>query len=187
MSGEPNMPAVFAVIATLVFPGAGHLLLRRYLRGAVIAGLFAASADVLLLVAFRWDGGMESATVRVAFGALAALWVYALADLLLRLKTTHSKEFRPRKDALLHQAQIAWMKNDHDQAERLIRDILRMDERDVAAWVHLGKVQKSRGCLREMRRSFRAALNLDDGEAWHWDLSRELGLIDVRESKAESS
>jgi len=181
------MPAWIAVIATVIFPGTGHLLLRRYLKGSVLSALFAASVDVFLISSFLLGQGVTSA-LSVVSGALAAgVGVFALIDLFRALKVLRSKDFQERKDGLLREAQVAWLKDDLPGAETLLRAILAIDERDVEAWVHLGKVLKASGRDGEARRSFRSALNLSGSRRWRWELMRELGTADIKVSETGPS
>jgi len=181
------MLATISLIATVIFPGTGHLLLRQYLKGCVLAGLFAASTDVFLIAAFLWPGGSRLGLILVSLLIMLAAWVYALVDVVLRLRTLRVHDFQKRKDDLLRAAQVAWLKDGAAEAERLLRAIIAMDECDVEAWVHLGKVLKSRGREEEARRSFRTALHLEGSRRWHWELKRELGLTDVRTADTEAS
>jgi len=177
------MPAWVTVIATVVFPGTGHLLLRRYLKGSVLAALFAASLDVFLISAFLpHAGGWPLTTATLVI--MAGTWLYALVDIRTLLKIIRNKDFQERKDDMLKSAQVAWLKSEYDEAERLLRGILLLDERDVEAWVLLGKVLKSCGRDEDARRSFRSALNLDGGQTWRWELMTELGCSDIKEAEA---
>ena len=179
------MPAAVVVIATVIFPGTGHLLLRRYLKGSVLAALFAASLDVFLISVFLPHAAGWPLTL-VGLGIMAGTWLYGLADIRTLLKLIRSKDFQKRKDDMLKSAQVAWLKSEYDEAERLLRAILLLDERDVEAWVLLGKVLKSCGRDEDARKSFRSALNLDGGRAWRWELMTELGYSDIKETVAET-
>ena len=179
------MPAWVAATATVVFPGTGHLLLRRYLKGSVLAVLFAASADIFLITAFLWPGVGRAGLIVVSLVIMVVVWGYALFDILSRLKVLRAGDFQERKDALLRAAQVAWLRDENVEAERLLKQIIALDDRDVEAWVHLGKVQKSSGRDGEARESFHTALNLDGSRRWHWELMRELGTDDGVPTEAE--
>jgi tetratricopeptide (TPR) repeat protein len=166
-------------------PGIGHLLLRRYLKGAVLAALFAASADVFLVSAFLWHSSVTSALPMVSLGIMLLAWVYAVSDITLALKALRQKGLQEQKDALLRRAQVAWLKDEFAEAERLLREILRMDERDIEAWVHLGKVLKACGRSEEARKCFQSALNLDGSDPWRWTLKTELGTAGIRTPSKE--
>lgn len=173
------MSAPVVVIATVIMPGMGHLLLRRYLKGVVLAALFAASADVFLLSVCLWHASLTSALPMVSLVISVVAWVYAVVDILPALKALRQKDLQERQDALLKRAQVAWLRNELAEAERLLREMLRMDERDIEAWVHLGKVLKASGNPVEARRCFQSALNLDGSEPWHWTLKTELGTASI--------
>jgi cytochrome c-type biogenesis protein CcmH/NrfG len=175
------------VIATVLMPGAGHLLLRRYLKGVVLATLFAASADMFLTSAFLWHARLVSALPLVSLGIMTLVWAYALVDIIQGLKALRQKDLQQRKDDLLKRAQVAWLRDEYAGAERLLRQILRMDERDVEAWVHLGKVLKTCGRDEEARKCFRSALNLEGSQPWHWTLMMELGYTDIKGGETEPS
>ena len=174
------MPAWIAFIATVIFPGTGHLLRRRYLKGAMLSALFAASVDVFLIASDLFGQGVTSPVSLVSAALAVGVWVYGLIDLVRMLRLFGAGGFQERKDALLREAQVAWLKDDLTEAERLLRAVLDIDERDVEAWVHLGKVLKSSGRAAEARKCFRSALNLSDSRRWRWELMRELGLVDIK-------
>jgi cytochrome c-type biogenesis protein CcmH/NrfG len=181
------MRAAFAVILTLVFPGTGHLLCRRYLRGAVLALLFSAALDVFVGSVFLLPLLASTALPKVAAGVMAAVWVYALIDVTVRLKSLRASDFQKTKDDMLRAAQVAWLKDDYAEAERLLRRILRTDERDVEAWVHLGKILKAQGREKEARTCFRSALNLDGSDPWRWQLLNELGQVEIKAAEPKAS
>lgn len=178
---------MLVVIATILLPGTGHLLLRRYLKGASLAALYAASADIFLVSAFLWPGGAGPALPWVSLALALGIWVYALYDVICRLKPLRAKDFQKRKDDLLKAAQVAWLRDDYAGAEQLLRQLIELDERDVEAWVHLGKVLRAVGREAEAARCFRSALNLDGSRAWRWELMKELGYADTKREPAEAS
>ena len=180
------MRAICAVILTVIFPGAGHLLLRRYLKGVILAALFAASADIFLGARFLLPLMADTPLPKVALGVMAAVWAFAIIDLSVRLKSLRFSDFQKHKDDLLRAAQVAWLKDEYPEAERLLRQILAMDERDVEAWIHLGKILKATGRESEARVCFQSALNLDGSDRWRWQLLAELGKggIQPAETKA---
>lgn len=181
------MPATLVVIVTVIFPGTGHLVLRRYLKGSVLAALFAASADVFLITAFLWPGEGKAELIAVSLGIAVLVWGYALFDVVRQVRKLRAEDFQERKDTLLKSAQVAWLRDECVEAERLLREIIRLDDRDVAAWVHLGKVLKSCSREEESRQCFRTALNLEGSDLWRWELRRELGKTEVEADEAEPS
>jgi len=181
------MLAWLAVTATVIFPGTGHLVLRRYLRGSVLAALFAASTDVFLITAFLWPGEGKTGLIVVSLAIMVVVWGYALFDILSRLRVLRAEDFQERKDNLLKAAQVAWLRDDYAGAERLLKEIIALDDRDVEAWVHLGKVLKSCGRDEEARESFRTALNLEGSRRWRWELMRELGTAGTDATEWETS
>ena len=178
------MLAVIALVATAILPGTGHLLLRRYLKGATMAALYTASVDLLLISTSPYLGDGKLTLRWVCISVMAAVWVYALVDVIRLLNSRHSKELRSRKEDLLKAAQVCWLKGELTEAGRMLTEILTLDERDVEAWVLLGKVYRSSGDDSEARRCFRSALNLAGSEQWRWMLMKELGAGD--ENPAET-
>lgn len=172
------MLAVIALVATAILPGTGHLLLRRYLRGATMAVLYTASADLLLISTSPYLAEGKMTLRWVCIAVMAGVWIYALIDVIRHLNSRRSKELRTRKDDLLRSAQICWLKEELPEAERILTEILGLDERDVEAWVLLGKVYRSSGKDAEARRCFRSAVNLAGSEQWRWMLMKELGSTD---------
>ena len=181
------MHAVAAFLLTALVPGTGHLLYRRYLKGAVLAMIYGAALNIFLVSRFLMPVMAGAPLPWVALGMTAAVWLFAMIDLAIRLKSLSAKEFQSAKDDLLKAAQVAWLKDEYPQAERLLREILRKDERDVEAWVHLGKVLKAVGRASEARICFRSALNLDGSGTWRWMLREELGYAGPGEATSTTS
>ncbi len=167
-----------ALILSMILPGTGHLFYRRYLRGVVLAVLFAAGANALLVSQFLASWSLRPVTGWIGAAIAGGIWIYAVIDIILRHKSLRSKGFQTTKDDLLRAAQVAWLRDEFTDAERLLREILRLDERDTEAWVHLGKILKALGRQREARMCFRSALNLDANGPWRWMLREELGYDD---------
>lgn len=168
------MRSIIAGFLTIILPGTGHILVRKYLKGVVLGTLFAACANVFLADRYLLVFAPSSALPWVALGLAAAVWVWALVDLEIGLKRKRAKDFQSGKDELLKAAQVAWLRDDLGEAERLLRAILSRDERDIEAWVHLGKVLKTRGRRVEAQVCFRSALNLDGASSWSYMLREEL-------------
>ncbi|HUV39277.1 MAG TPA: hypothetical protein VMY39_06665 [Planctomycetota bacterium] len=181
------MPVWLVVTATVIVPGTGHLLLRRYLKGAMLAALYTASLDIFLISVFLLDEGLLSGLTLVSAGLVAGVWAYAFIDVRRCLNVLQQEDLQKRKDDLLRSAQVAWLRDELPEAETLLVTILDMDERDIEAWVHLGKVQKALGREKEARRSFRSALNLAGSDRWHWQLLTELGLAEADGAENEPS
>ena len=178
------MLAVIALVATVILPGTGHLLLRRYLRGSTMAVLYTVSTDLLLISTSPYLGEGKVTLFWVCISVMAAVWIYALVDIIKHLKSRRSNELQTRKDGLLKSAQICWLKEELPEAERMLTEIIALDERDVEAWVLLGKVHRSSGRDSEARRCFRSALNLAGSEQWQWMLMKELDTGDENRTEA---
>ena len=164
------------LMATAILPGTGHLLLRRYLKGATLAVLYASAMNLLLLSTSPYLAEGKVALGRVCIGVMVLLWVFAAADTIRLLKSFMGKKFQSLKDDLLKAAQICWLRDELPDARGKLVAILNMDDRDIEAWVLLGKVYKSLGDDSEARRCFRSAMNLLGNDQWRWMLFRELGL-----------
>ena len=158
-----------------MLPGMGHILAKTYLKGAFLSLIFAASGVIFLVARFLLPYLDRTPLPWVALGIAAAVWLYAQIDLIIRLNVRAAKDFQPKKDELLKAAQVAWLRDDYPLAEKHLRQILTLDERDVEAWIHLGKVLKSVGRVSEARMCFRSAVNLDSSGTWRYMLLEELG------------
>ena len=181
------MRAVAAFILTIVLPGSGHLLFRRYLRGVVLAVLFAAGLNAFLVAQFVAPLAATPALMALGLALAALIWAFSALDLALSCRSLHNATFQTQKDEILKAAQVAWLRDEFPEAERLLRELLARDERDIEAWVHLGKVLKALGRESEARICFRSALNLDGSTHWRWMLRQELGYADSAESSPAAS
>jgi len=178
---------MIACLWNIILPGTGQILVRKYTKGTVLALLFAVSADIFLSSKFLLPYMADMPLTYAALAVAAAVWLFAQIDLAVRLKSMRAKDFQSRKDELLKAAQVAWLRDDYPLAEKNLRQILSLDERDIEAWVHLGKMLKSRGRTREARTCFLSALHLDGSGAWKWTLEEDLTYGDSGAEPSDAS
>ena len=156
------------LLGSMVFPGLGHLLSGRYLKGAVLAVLFSVTVQVLLL-GMIWP---ESFGVsRGVFLKLAAgIWIYAVVSHWWVLRQWGA----PGREVQVEQTMLtgikALLRNDLGEAEEAFRTVLRLDDRDVEGWLYLARTCQLRGQERRAKRFYRVVRRLDRSGKWRWEV-----------------
>lgn len=161
------------LFASILFPGLGHLLAGRYLKGAVLAVAFALAVDALLVGGLVWPEPFQSA--RLGLGTLAVgIWVYGWAGMGWYLLRNSGADLERRKDYVLSEGLRSLLRRDAPAAQRAFRAVLRLDDRDLEGWLYLGRSCQLMGQWTRARCFYRAARRLDVRGKWSWELERRL-------------
>ena len=168
------------IVGSVIFPGLGHLLSGRYLKGAVLAVLFSITAEVLLLSLIWPQAFGESWPV---FGALAVvIWGYAVLSHWSLLRRSRRNRKAGQADQVLLAGIKAMLRGDLGSADEAFRTVLRLDDRDVEGWLYLARTCQLRGQVGRARRFYRVVRRLDRQRKWAWELELLSGVRDVSRS-----
>ncbi len=156
---------VAALLLSVLLPGGGHFVLRRPLKGGVIAGAFLVALQVLLLYLVGADRPQTAVVWSSAAGA-ALLWVCAAWDVVRLWRLGR----RVDADETLLGGVKAMVAGDWDTALKRMELLVEADPADVDAWLYIAFVRYVRGDARGARRALaRCAANDLEGTA-RWEV-----------------
>ena len=167
---------ILSILLTIVLPGAGHLLRRKYLRGVGLLFCLGVCVDGMF---FAWIRLGETSGERYMYGFIALgaiLWLYALADI-IRLARVDREAAQQRKDEHLRQGLIHYLRDELDQAIAEFRAVLKLDSDDADARFHLAKAYRVAGQLDKASRALRRCRACDEEDKWAAEIDREFGKI----------
>lgn len=193
--------------AAYLWPGLPHLWISGSWAGLALAIGFTGLLNVLILSTLVWP---EWLTPRVKLGcALSAggVWLVALWETrrelrrLAALRTAreasadgdapspaapHSPAAR-RADALLRLAQCEYLRGEWAEAERSLRELLKLDRDDVEAHLLLAGVHRLAGRAADARRRLRRLATRDDAQRWRLEIQRELARIEQPQNASDDA
>ncbi len=118
--------------ATYLWPGLPQLWQRGLGLGLALAVGFAVLLNVLLLASFVWVELLSPGFLRLAWLALAAIWLASAA-----MSAWYGRGMTPRKavsvEAMFTQALSEYLQGNWFEAERILGRLLHMHPRDVEA------------------------------------------------------
>ena len=167
----------FAIVASALLPGAGHIISGRQLKGIFIAFVFALA---LMLAVFRlfvlWpeSSAIGDKTFLLSAGAGAATWLWAFADLFNALFGFRRTAPRPEVDQHLRQGTTHYLRGELQDAERELTLAARLAPRDADVRIHLARVYRAIGLKAKYRRMLRKCRSLDIEEKWAAEIEEGL-------------
>ena len=155
---------------SVIFPGLGHLLSGRYVKGVVLGVLFSVSLEAVLLSVIWPEAFGETWPV---FGGLAiVIWGYGVLSHCWLLKR---REKAGQAEQVLLGGIKAMVGGDLGAAEEAFRTVLRLDDRDVEGWLYLARTCQLQGQERRARKFYRVVRRLDREKKWAWEVEGLLG------------
>ena len=168
---------IFAIIASALLPGAGHVISGRQLKGIFIAFVFAlALMTAVFRVFVRWPEAslLGDPTFLLAAVAGVALWIWAFLDLFKALFGFRRTAPRPQVDQHLRQGTTHYLRGELQEAERELTLAANLAPRDVDVRIHLARVYRAIGLKRKCRRLLRKCRALDTEEKWAAEIEEGL-------------
>jgi len=159
------------LIASVFFPGLGHLLAGRHLKGAILALLFSITLQALL-AGLIWPELLAHARTPLAALALG-IWLYALLSLWWLIRRTDRARSDGRADQVLLAGVKAMLAGDLKTADETFRKLLKLDDRDLEGWLYLARTCQLRGQPARARTLFRVVEHLDLDRKW----SRQIDIL----------
>ena len=164
---------VLAVIANLLFPGTGLILVGRRRVGVVFALAFTAAVDAMFLSLLI--GGRTCRTFVRTFACLAAvLWIWSLIRLALTIRFQRSPGFLEQKENLFRDGIQHYLRNELAQARDAFTHLLQLDGDDADAHLYLGLVYRSLNQPARARASLRRCRRYDFQRRWRWEVQEQL-------------
>jgi tetratricopeptide (TPR) repeat protein len=174
----PRLPhPACAWTSNLLVPGIGEVLLGRIILGTVRAlawSCLAAAAIYQVIFAPASDGHVAAIGLACLAGAVYVSSQIALA---LGYRTRRQWLQDRRRDEIFRTAMGAYLQGRLDEAEMLLKQLLRADPDDVEATLQLAAIARRRGDAAAARNGLCRARYLDDDGRWDFEIGRELAAI----------
>jgi len=168
---------IFAIIASALLPGAGHIISGRQLKGIFIAFVFALA---LMMAVFRvfvqWPEASVIGDQTFLLAAVAgfAVWWWAFLDLFQALFGFRRTAPRSEVDQHLRQGTTHYLRGELQEAERELTLAAKLAPRDVDVRIHLARVYRDIGLKTKYRRLLRKCRSLDTEEKWAAEIEEGL-------------
>ncbi len=162
---------------SVLVPGGGAILRRKYLKAAVVIIAFLALLECwAVLVTVRPLGIPEYASAGVMTAMLAIVVANAVAEVYHLARRRHRSAGGKAGD-LHSQALSAYIVGDDRKAEELITSALRLDEINPDFVFLKGQIAARMGKARRARRLFRKCASFDEYGKWKWEIEAALARL----------
>jgi hypothetical protein len=168
---------IVAIIASALFPGAGHIVIGRQLKGILLSLLFTLA---FMLAFFRffvaWPERSVAGDGLFLLGAAAcgAVWVWAILDLYNLLFGLRRTAPRAEVDQHLREGITHYLRGELTEAERELALAAQLAPRDADVRIHLARVYRASGLKGKYRRLLRKCRSLDAEEKWAAEIEEGL-------------
>jgi tetratricopeptide (TPR) repeat protein len=155
--------------ASVLLPGAGHVIIGRQFKGILIAFLYTAA---LMMSLFRLfvvssdDSVMCDWVFPSSVVAGLGVWLWAFLDLFDTLYGFRRAAPRSEVDPHLRQGAIHYLRGEMSEAERELLLAAKLDPKDADVCIHLARVYQAAGQKRKCRRFLRRCRSLDADAKW---------------------
>lgn len=157
-----------------LLPGWGHIYLGREGQGLLVFTAAAISGFTLLNATLIYLGELRGTLIGIASIATAGLFLYSVGDIFRLTAPLRLQRISRRRDQLLWEGMLAYLRSDYVGAEQKFLECARLDALDVEPVFRAGVAASRRGAWREARRLFNKARKLDIELKWKWELEEEL-------------
>ena len=176
--------------ALCIWPGFARLWLDADIRGLFWAILFGGLLQVALVTNLVWPEIVSSQTRWLVVGSLAAIWIYSFVCTYRRLPFLLGDQHATDLDALFRQAQTEYLRRNWDQAERLLRHVLDVNDTDVDARLLFVTLLRRSGREREGLDQLQEMTRFAASDKWRFEIARENGFLrrtlEINDSKRSS-
>ncbi len=166
---NPKSCAALQHLLSAGFPGAGHFLVHRPVRAAVFSSIFFYCFEGVLLSILIDDRIIANAVFQSGFTVGVFIWAFAHIDLfwIRRLQRFATEE-------VFVGGIKAFLRNDLDESEQLMRQMLLANPYDIEARMYLALIYAERGTLGAARRQLRRCRRFDEKGVLEWETQAEL-------------
>ena len=167
-------PLWLAICASVILPGAGHIVLERFWRGMILAAAYAAAVTTALSALVVYAGSGANGLGYAAAGASAALWLAALLDATRLHRRIGADLADPGRETHFLGAIQSSLKGEHEGAIEELELCLKLAPDDPDVYMRLADAYRRLGDRDRARRALRTCRNLDTRGKWQWEIQREL-------------
>ena len=146
------------------FPGCGHFLVRRPVRAAVFASVFFYCFEGVILSILIDNKVIADTVIQSSLAVGVFIWIFAHIDLfqIRRLKRAATEE-------VFVDGVRAFLQNNLDKSEQLMRQMILADPYDIEARMYLALVYAEKGALSAAKKQLRKCRSLDEKGALKWE------------------
>jgi len=163
------------MVASMILPGAGQVVIGRSLRGLSIFAVFGLAMDGVVLGLYGPVFGASADRLVMGAGLSAILlWCYSLYDVWRRTFGRMREGLQTEKAKHFRSGMVHYLSRELDEAAPDFRFVLRLDDEDLDALFYLAMTLHHAGRYRRARRLFRRCLALDDSEKWRDEIDLHL-------------
>jgi len=169
-----SMTGIVRGALSVLIPGAGGILRRRYLSAAAELVVWAAFIEGYVLVRTVSPSGLPRYAETVLLtGVLGIFAANAIVEG-LRLVRESRNAFGGRLDDIYREALAAFVAGDDKKADELLRTALRLDGLNVDCLYLRAEVAARLGATARARRLFRKCRDFDETGKWKWEIEAAL-------------
>jgi len=160
---------IISAVFSVILPGGGAFLRKRYFLAAAELALFLALVQVYILVEIIRPTGIPARLgAAVLTGAIAIAAVNAAFEIIRLARNNHLRAANSL-ETLYSQALAAYISMEDAKAEEILRRALRLDGLNVDVLFLRAQVAARLGNARHARRLFRKCRNFDEKGKWGWE------------------
>jgi hypothetical protein len=163
--------------AMYLWPGLPQIWLVGSWTGLIVAMVFAAICNLLLLGSFAWCE-LIAQNVRTSVWAVCGIvWGIGVGWSAWRCRQLHAVEDRETDNDHFGEAVNHYLKGDYFQAEHLLETLLRTNARDLDARLMLATLLRHSGRLDEASRHLNTLIRFDGAAKWELEIEHERELL----------
>ncbi len=164
------MRIIKGVFAVLV-PGAGKLLRKKYLSGAMVIVLWTALAQAYILLKAITPSGLPIYVHPALLAALVSIFAANAVLEVLHLARDARASQGERLDEVYSRALTAFLSGEHAKADELLKTALSIDNLDPDSLFLRAQVAAALGKKRRARRFLRKCRDFDEEGKWKWEIA----------------
>jgi tetratricopeptide (TPR) repeat protein len=166
-----------AVLANLVFPGIGLVLVGRRLAGLLFAVTFCVAVDGILLSPLLIGGKPAAGFVQASALLAATVWLWSLVRLALRLRYLRSPAFLEHKEQAFKEGIELYLKDRLPEARDAFTRVLALDSTDADAQLYLGIIYRNLNQRARAKATLKRCARYDYQRKWRWEVEEQLKQI----------
>lgn len=173
---------------TCLWPGLAELWWRGRVSALPAAIAFAAIVNALLIAKFVYSDWLSGGLVQLACWVVAAAWLVLTIRSIRELPLLLTPRRASEKSDPFPEAQIAFLRADYAEAERLLNETLAIEPRDPPALLMLSAIYRHTGRLQASHLLLGEVRKLEVADRWELEFTAEQARLqrDI-EARAENA
>ena len=163
--------------ATYLWPGLPQLWYGGSIAGLALAGGFAALLNLLLLCSFVWEQLLSPWQVGLGWAAIIAVWMASAVVTAWQGRREAPWAGIASAEGLFRKALGEYLQRNWFEAERILRDLLRLCPGDAEARLLRATLLRRTGRPQEALDELGRIELMRDAEKWSWEIAAERQLL----------